>query len=424
MMAEHLPPSLPERLGVFLDRIQVGTPDGRKGVRRGQGDSYMACCPAHDDHSPSLSVTLEGPRVLVHCFAGCSLEDICGAVGFPVEALFDDYRNGNGASGPVLVWNRELKSAAREWAGTALDPVERMALPPPIREFLDLDFPPIEPLLGPISTQQIVLLYAPPGAGKTMFALGLAWAIANGLDFVGWTAARKARVLVVDGEMAGQMMQSRLAHTTAEDGWLYVANLANWAATAGYEPVNLCTDEGQETARIWINGLGAEVVVLDNLMSLAWMDGMSMSSDEFWQPIRRFAVAMRAQGVTVIVVDHTNAQGEIFGTKTKLWHADLAMQLSPMGGDEHEEGSPMTVPRTRFQLKFAKVRETPDGAGQTTSDRVVEIGAVGQDWTWSGGKEEQRQRAREMKTNGLTIRDIAEELKTPKSTVGRWVRGL
>lgn len=34
----------------------------------------MACCPAHDDHTPSLSITQDGDRVLVHCHAGCTQE--------------------------------------------------------------------------------------------------------------------------------------------------------------------------------------------------------------------------------------------------------------------------------------------------------------------------------------------------------------
>jgi transposase len=34
----------------------------------------MCCCPAHDDRTPSLSVTLGRKAILFHCFAGCSKE--------------------------------------------------------------------------------------------------------------------------------------------------------------------------------------------------------------------------------------------------------------------------------------------------------------------------------------------------------------
>lgn len=65
----------------FLDRL----PSYRKS---GQG-SYMAQCPAHDDKSPSLRIT-EGQdgRILVHCYAGCSVHEVCGAVSVDVADLF------------------------------------------------------------------------------------------------------------------------------------------------------------------------------------------------------------------------------------------------------------------------------------------------------------------------------------------------
>jgi DNA primase len=44
-----------------------------QGVKR-NGSSWMARCPAHEDKSPSLSVRDESGKVLLHCFAGCTIE--------------------------------------------------------------------------------------------------------------------------------------------------------------------------------------------------------------------------------------------------------------------------------------------------------------------------------------------------------------
>lgn len=53
-----------------------------KKVRRTAGNSWVACCPAHEDRSPSMTVKDVGDgRVLIHCFAGCDVESILGAVG-------------------------------------------------------------------------------------------------------------------------------------------------------------------------------------------------------------------------------------------------------------------------------------------------------------------------------------------------------
>ena len=44
--------------------------------RRVGQDRYVACCPAHDDKNPSLSITQTPDKVLVHCFAGCSQQTV------------------------------------------------------------------------------------------------------------------------------------------------------------------------------------------------------------------------------------------------------------------------------------------------------------------------------------------------------------
>lgn len=47
-----------------------------RGVRR-VGSEWQACCPAHDDSEPSLSIReAENGRVLVHCHGGCSQEAV------------------------------------------------------------------------------------------------------------------------------------------------------------------------------------------------------------------------------------------------------------------------------------------------------------------------------------------------------------
>lgn len=60
-------------------------------VRKRTGDQWSARCPAHDDKGPSLSVreTPDG-RVLVHCFGGCSVQEVLGAVGMTFDDLFPE----------------------------------------------------------------------------------------------------------------------------------------------------------------------------------------------------------------------------------------------------------------------------------------------------------------------------------------------
>lgn len=60
-------------------------------VRATGRSSWVACCPAHEDRSPSLSIreTPDG-MLLLHCFAGCSVESIASACGVELGDLFPE----------------------------------------------------------------------------------------------------------------------------------------------------------------------------------------------------------------------------------------------------------------------------------------------------------------------------------------------
>lgn len=68
-------------LEVILDRLQE--------VKR-SGPGWMARCPAHDDKNPSLSLREENGKVLLHCFAGCTVKAICVASEIEVRDLFSE----------------------------------------------------------------------------------------------------------------------------------------------------------------------------------------------------------------------------------------------------------------------------------------------------------------------------------------------
>lgn len=59
-----------------------------EGVRKSQ-NGWTARCPAHADRHASLSVAVgDQGRLLAHCFSGCSIGQVLGAVGLSVSDLF------------------------------------------------------------------------------------------------------------------------------------------------------------------------------------------------------------------------------------------------------------------------------------------------------------------------------------------------
>lgn len=58
-------------------------------------NSWMAACPSHEDKTASLSIReLDDGRVLVHCFAECSVHDVVAAVGLELSDLFPEREDG------------------------------------------------------------------------------------------------------------------------------------------------------------------------------------------------------------------------------------------------------------------------------------------------------------------------------------------
>ena len=59
------------------------------GVRQ-RGTRWSARCPAHADRSPSLSISEGDKALLLKCWAGCRLEEICTSLGLrPADLFFD-----------------------------------------------------------------------------------------------------------------------------------------------------------------------------------------------------------------------------------------------------------------------------------------------------------------------------------------------
>jgi len=58
-------------------------------VRPTGSNKWKACCPAHDDKSPSLAITeTSDGTVLLKCWPGCTAQDIVSGIGLELRDLF------------------------------------------------------------------------------------------------------------------------------------------------------------------------------------------------------------------------------------------------------------------------------------------------------------------------------------------------
>ena len=59
-----------------------------KATSAGRGEQHSGLCPAHNDSSPSLSLTLTEDRILIKCHSGCSIKEVCSGLGIKESDLF------------------------------------------------------------------------------------------------------------------------------------------------------------------------------------------------------------------------------------------------------------------------------------------------------------------------------------------------
>ncbi|WP_162622754.1 CHC2 zinc finger domain-containing protein [Salinisphaera orenii] len=58
-------------------------------MQRTGKDQWLACCPAHADRTPSLSIReTDDNTLLLHCFAACTAAEVVHGVGLEVRDLF------------------------------------------------------------------------------------------------------------------------------------------------------------------------------------------------------------------------------------------------------------------------------------------------------------------------------------------------
>src|SRR4029077_4373408 len=124
-------------------------------------------------------------------------------------------------------------------------------------------------LLGELlSTTSRGLLIGPTGLGKTMFALAVAFAIAENIGFLHWRTQRQARVLFIDGEMSKRQFKRRLVDAARRAGvkpeGLVILSVDDFRPM---QPLN--TKDGQE----WLDGFirkhgPFDLIVFDNIQAL------------------------------------------------------------------------------------------------------------------------------------------------------------
>lgn len=88
---------------------------------KARSGGFEACCPAHEDKDPSLSVGDGDTCVVMYCWTGCSPKAIVEAVGLTLPEMFYEQRPRNGSSAAGVLTPAPKAKPKRNARGMAIE---------------------------------------------------------------------------------------------------------------------------------------------------------------------------------------------------------------------------------------------------------------------------------------------------------------
>lgn len=216
------------------------------------------------------------------------------------------------------------------------------------------------------------LIYGGSGVAKTWFTLYIAIALTQGkAPFKGWKFnGNPLNVLYVAGEMKPEEYGDRLRKLLSEQK-------TNARFRLVREDLDLTTPEDQERIIKAVNEHKSQVVVLDNLSTLASNGHTEGQFEKVLALIRK----IQADGIIVILVHHENREGSFKGSGKIELVADQSLHLFPAGNGDKIE----------LLVRAEKIRMT-SRAEQTSFHTEFDPNQPTEVWPTRSLKKEERRR--------------------------------
>ena len=199
-------------------------------------------------------------------------------------------------------------------------------------------------LFDPIIAEgYLAWLYAEPKIGKTWLGLTMALAAAKGNRRVGrWFTSDPVGVLYVDGEMLPNELQQSIDMVMAgagdPPGPAPFATICAQCQNDGV--VDISSEEWQTTIETALRG--KKLLILDNFQSVTDNGPGALNLVRPW--LRKI---MRS-GIAILVLDHTNRDGDLQGSIAKERISNLVISLRYPDEDAKREG--------RFLVEYPRAR--------------------------------------------------------------------
>lgn len=300
---------------------------------------------------------------------------------------------------------------------------EEDVLPVALDEFLEQSFPLRPKLLAPwLVKGSINMIHAQRGHGKTNLVLSIAHAVACGIELLGWQCDYPGRVLYIDGELPGHLLQSRVSRllpTAPKD------SIGVLAADHFYQRKKSPPDFGTEEGRAYLDRVVRQfkphLIIFDSISTLVRSGGLENEA-ESWRPVEAWLMRLRSEGRTVILLHHEGKGGSPRGSSKREDILDTIIKIKELKGDDLDDDDAARN-KTRFEISFPKHRdffgkeaEAIIATLDTTSGAAV--------WTHEAYRSSQTAQVDALLKAGTKQKDIAAQLKLTPARVSQIVKNI
>lgn len=195
-----------------------------------------------------------------------------------------------------------------------------------VPEFLEREFPETLALLKPFVIRgNFWIIFGKRGSGKSIIAMLIAQAIAEGIALGPWSAGDVGgcKVLYVDGEMQVN---------TAQDRFRQFAPSRNISVLHHYQffrefgdDLDISNEEHRLLLTDYLVTNAFAVLILDNLSSLSC--ALDENSQLEWEPIKKWFKELGRNDITVILVHHAGKFGTMRGHTKREDGASNVMKI-------------------------------------------------------------------------------------------------
>lgn len=281
--------------------------------------NWQATCPAHADRDPSLVVTASGDRLLVHCRAGCTYQDVVTALDWTAPAPTFDPLDG-------VTWRQVVPGSSQ--LGTRFS----------LSDLMQAQLAPVRWAVPGIVPDGLTLLAGPPKLGKSWLVLDLAIQVAAGGVFLD-SDVEQGDALYLALEDNPRRLQGRARTLLA--GQRAPQRLELWTR-AGKLATGLIPD-----IEAWLDAQSDPRLVIIDTLGRVQEHGTGESKDGGYADAVEALAGLQdvaaARGVAVVVITHTKKGGwsaagdpleAVLGSQGYAGTADSILVLKRDRGEE------------------------------------------------------------------------------------------